>query len=212
MSKSRQARRQQRRNRRQQSRQGRAAATRSGGPNWQAWAWGGGSALALAGLIALVVIAGGGSSAGPDPQIEAQARAVNGGSDVRVYQGAQHTIYHSTAPLPTASAPRVDGLPTLVWFTWTGCSFCRLMEDYIYDVAEQFGERMIFVEKSVNDDGGDSRRYGVIGTPTFVLLDEAGGVIGRFGYQSGATALALAIDTVLVSGGSLGGATTPLGG
>ena len=208
MSKSRQARRQQRRTNR---RQGRSAATRSGGVNWQAWAWGGGIALAVVGLIALVALAGG-SSAGPDPQVEAQARAVNGGSDVRVYQGAQHTIYHSTAPLPSVSAPRIDGLPTLVWFTWTGCPFCRQMEDYIYDVAEQFSERMIFVEKSVNNDGGDSRRYGVIGTPTFVLLDATGGVIGRFGYQSGATALARAIDTVLLSGGSLGGETTPLGG
>ena len=208
MSKSRQARRQQRRTNR---RQGRPAATRSGGINWQAWAWGGGIVLAVAGLIALVALAGGGS-AGPDPQVEAQARAVNGGSDIRVYQGAVHTIYHSTAPLPTAGAPQIDGLPTLVWFTWTGCPFCRQMEDYIYDVAEQFSERMIFVEKSVNNDGGDSRSYGVIGTPTFVLLDATGGVIGRFGYQSGATALAVAIDTVLVRGGSLGGETTPLGG
>ncbi len=212
MSKSRQARRQQRRNRRQQSRQGRAAATRRGGVNWQAWGWGGAAALAVAGVIALVVLAGGGGSEGPDPLIEAQARSINGGSDIRVYQGTQHTIYHSTAPLPTASAPRTDGLPTLVWFTWTGCPFCRQMEPFIYDVAEQFSARMIFVEKSVNNDGGASRRYGVIGTPTFVLLDETGGVIGRFSYQSSATALAVTIDTVLTSGGSLGGRTTPIGG
>lgn len=212
MSKSRQARRQQRRNRRQQSRQGRPAATRSGGVNWQAWGWGGGAALAFAGLIALVVLVGGGSSAGPDPAIEAQARAINGGGDVRVYQGAQHTIYHSTAPLPTASNPQPDGQPTLVWFSGTWCPYCRQMEDFVFDVVGQFDDRMVFVEKSVDHDGGAARRYGVLGTPTFILLDETGSVIGRFSYQAGASAFGQAINTVLINGGSLGGETTAIGG
>ncbi len=212
MSKSRQARRQLRRARRQQGRQGRQAAAGRQRANWQAWAWGGGGLLAFAGLVVLLVTVAGGSSAGADPAIEAQARAVNGGSEVRVYEGAQHTIYHTTAPLPTANAPRTDGQPTLVWFSWTGCTFCRQMEDYVYDVAEQFGDRMVFVEKSVIHDGEAARRYGVIGTPTFVLIDASGEIIGRLSYQSGAAAFARTSATVLVRGGSLGGETTPIGG
>ena len=123
-------------------------------------------------------------------------------SDVRVLQGAPHTVQHSTVSLPSSANPRSDGLPTLVWFSGTWCHFCFEMETFAYDTAAQFAGSVHFVEKSVDHDRNAAGKYGVRGTPTFVLIDAKGGEIARFGFQRDKAAFAAAIAASLGQAGS----------
>ncbi len=116
---------------------------------------------------------------------------------VRVLTGSAHTVYHSTLPVPPQATPRGDGRPTLVWFSGTWCTFCERMEPFAHGTASQFRERLVFVEKSVDHDRAAASRYGVRGTPTFVLVDAVGEEIARFHYQSNAVAFADAILSAL---------------
>ena len=152
---------------------------------------------AIGGLVAFALVSGvGGGSAEADPAIASLAREAGGG-DVQVYTGSAHTVYHSTAPLPAAAAPRGDGKPTLVWFSGTWCHFCEQMEPFAFETAEGFGERMAFVEKSVDHDRPAATRFGVRGTPTFVLIDAGGNEVARFHYQRSAQDFAAAIEAAL---------------
>jgi len=131
-----------------------------------------------------------------DPATTSLARE-NAGGDVRVLTGAHHTVYHSTAPLPSTSALRADGKPTLVWFSGTWCEFCERMEPFAHETARTFTDRLAFVEKSVDDDWAAAARFGVRGTPTFVLIDAEGKEIARFGFQATASAFAQTIAAAL---------------
>ncbi|MEP7215365.1 MAG: thioredoxin fold domain-containing protein [Anaerolineaceae bacterium] len=117
-----------------------------------------------------------------DPAVAALARS-NAGGDIQVFTGAKHTVYQSVSPLPSAAAPRQDGKPTLVWFTTSNCSDCGRMDSFAHQAAAEFAKRMAFVEKAVDRDVS-AARYGVSGTPTFVLIDARGEEIARFGFQS----------------------------
>jgi len=162
-----------------------------------------GALAAIGGLLAFALLAGagGGGSAAADPETVALAREASGG-EVQVYTGSAHTVYHSTAPLASSVAPRSDGKPTLVWFSGTWCHFCEQMEGFALDTAEGFGERMAFVEKSVDHDRSAASRYGVRGTPTFVLIDAAGNEVVRFHYQSSQQDFAAAIEAALGQAGA----------
>lgn len=166
---------------------------------WRSWALG----LAVAiGVLAVVVLAvhAAGRETVQDPAIAELARE-NAGGDVRVLTGTHHTVYHSAAALPSVSAPRIDGKPTLVWFSGTWCEFCERMEPFAHETASRFKDRLAFVEKSVDVDRAAAARYGVRGTPTFVLIDAEGKEIARFGFQATAGAFGQVIEASLSRGG-----------
>jgi len=150
--------------------------------------------LAVAGL-AYVAVTGAGSST-VNPQLEALARETSGG-EVRVLRGSAHTVYHSDATLPTSNEPRADGLPTLVWFSGTWCHFCERMDPFAWETASGFADQLIFLEKSVDHDRGAASRFGVRGSPTFVMLDARGREIARFFYQADPTSFASTIESAL---------------
>ena len=85
----------------------------------------GAAAFALS-LVAAALVAcgdGGGAStpsaggtASPMDVAADLARELSG-ADVEIRRGPQHTVYHSLGTLPSASAPRADGRPTLIWFS-----------------------------------------------------------------------------------------------
>jgi thiol-disulfide isomerase/thioredoxin len=155
--------------------------------NWKAWLGWGAAALVLGG-IAFVIIRGPGQSA-ENPALMALAEESSGGP-VRVLTGSAHTVYHSTLPVPSRAAPRTDGKPTLIWFSGTWCEFCERMEPFAHSTANQFTDRMVFAEKSVDHDRTAASLYAVRGTPTFVLVDPAGDEITRFHYQTSASGFA----------------------
>lgn len=155
--------------------------------NWRSWAGWGATALVLGG-IALLIVRGPGQSTA-NPTLVALAEESSGGP-VRVLTGSAHTVYHSTLPVPSQATPRSDGKPTLIWFSGTWCTFCERMEPFAHNTASQFTDRLVFVEKSVDHDRTAASRYGVRGTPTFVLVDAVGNEITRFHYQSSAAAFA----------------------
>lgn len=138
--------------------------------------------------IMLPVLAGGGwmvvaaeRQTKEDPALAAVARS-NAGGEVQVFTGAKHTVYQSAAPLPSVASPRADGKPTLVWFTTSNCGDCGRMDSFAHQTAAEFAKRMAFVEKSADRDVS-AERYGVSGTPTFVLIDARGEEVARFGFQ-----------------------------
>ena len=152
-----------------------------GGRRVLGWAVG----IAVVAAIGFLVIGGiGGRTTDVDSGVQALAEQLSGGA-VRAIPGTAHTVYHSEQPLPTVSEPRSDGLPTLVWFSGTWCPYCEQMEPYAFETAAEFSDRMIFVEKSLDHDRDAAGRYGVRGSPTFVLIEADGGELARFvGYRS----------------------------
>ncbi len=172
-----------------------AADQKSGSVRWQLILLTGG-VVAIA-LVAFLFVSTRGSSAPSDPSLIALASANAAGAEIKVLTGSKHTVYQSTTPLPTSAAPRADGRPTLVWFSGTFCEFCEQMEPYAHPTAARFTDRLVFAEKSVDDDRGAATRYGVRGTPTFVLIDAKGREISRFGFQGNEQSFAAAIESAL---------------
>ncbi|MGE0059011.1 MAG: TlpA family protein disulfide reductase [Dehalococcoidia bacterium] len=161
--------------------------------DWKRW----GLVAAVIGLVAVFAfLARAGGSTSADPETAALAEA-NAGTEVKVLTGTHHTVYHSTAPLPTSDKPRADGKPTLVWFSGTWCEYCEQMEPWAHETASSFTGRIAFVEKSVDDDKSAASKYGVRGTPTFVLIDAQGKVISQFFFQSSRTAFRTAIEQAI---------------
>lgn len=167
---------------------------------WKQWsAWSVGIVAVVA--IGYAAVAYSGSQTEEDPAITALARE-NAGGPISVYTGSHHTVYHSSRPLPTSSSPTSDGRPTLVWFSGTWCEFCEQMEPFAHEVASEFRDRLIFVEKSVDHDRNAAGRYGIRGTPTFVLIDDEGRELARFGFVRNAADFAAQIEASLTRAGS----------
>lgn len=162
-------------------------------------AWGGGGILLLA-VVALVLRSGGIDVPEEVPATVMTQAERNAGTSIEVYRGV-HAVLHSPDPLPTEAAPSEDSRPTLVWFSGTWCHFCAEMEGFAHSAAGQFSDRMRFVEKSVDHDGAAARRYGVRGTPTFVLIDERGHELSRFSYQPDSGRFMQQIEAALTAAG-----------
>jgi thiol-disulfide isomerase/thioredoxin len=75
----------------------------------------------------------------------------------------------------------------LIWFSGIWCEFCEQMEPWAHATAAEFADRVVFVEKSVDHDRAAAARYGVRGTPTFILIDASGRHLSQFSFQSSAT-------------------------
>lgn len=162
--------------------------------------WGGGALVG--GVFLLAIVSGlGAANTEVDPGLVTVAEASSGGT-VRAIGGTRHTVYHSQQALPSADAPQVDGRPTLVWFSGTWCEFCERMSPFAHRTAAQFTDRVVFVEKSVDHDRDATSRYGIRGSPFFVLIDANGRELLRFGYQSSTDALASTIEQALASVGA----------
>jgi hypothetical protein len=130
-----------------------------------------------------------------DPAMAALA-AKNAGGPVETFSGAGNTVYHSTAPLPSVEAPRVDGRPTLVWFARANCAQCAKMRPFAQDVATGFTGEMVFVEKAVDRDAAAAARN-VPSLPYFELLDAKGTVLAEFGYQPDRASFETAVRAAL---------------
>jgi thiol-disulfide isomerase/thioredoxin len=167
---------------------------------WKAWLIGAVAVVAV-GVFGFFAIQGANHRTTENPATKSIAEENAGGVAVKVLTGPNHTVYHSTAPLPSASAPRSDGKPTLIWFSATTCEYCEQMEPWAHSTAHEFLDRALFVEKSVNDDPNAAGRYGVRGTPTFVLIDARGQPIAQFGFQPTQEAFRTAITKVLQRAG-----------
>lgn len=135
------------------------------------------------------------ASIAPSAAVEAKS------GQVRVLTGGPHTVHHSEAALPTAEAPQSDGKPTLIWFSATWCTTCASMEAWATDVGNEFAGRAAFVEKSVDHDRAAVSRYGVRGTPTFVVIDASGREVTRFFAPGSTAAFRTAIEQALGKAG-----------
>lgn len=181
------------------ARRSRQSARRRPGMDWKRVAlWS--AAIGIVAVLGYFAI----QLANPESSVDADTLTLaegNAGSNVDALTGSKHTVYHSSAPLPDANSPQPDGKPTLVWFSGTWCEFCHSMEPFAHSVMSQFREEAVLVEKSVDDDRSAAARYGVRGTPTFVLIDASGRQLTRFGYQPSADQFAARIAEALSLGG-----------
>lgn len=174
-----------------------AKARRSQPTNWKKWAGIGGALFAVAVIVYLAQSASGSSVSADTADLARQ----NAGSDVRVLQGSHHTVYHSDEPLPTSAQPRADGKASLVWFSGTWCERCEQMESYAHSTAAEFQRDILFIEKSVDHDESAANRYGVRGTPTFVLIDASGRELTRFSYLNNESEFRTTITKALKGAG-----------
>jgi thioredoxin-related protein len=76
------------------------------------------------------------------------------------------------------------------------------MEPYAHAVMAQYRDRAVFVEKSIDHDRDAALRYGVRGSPTFVLIDASGNEIVRFGFQPTAEQFSQVIEQALTAAGA----------
>jgi hypothetical protein len=149
--------------------------------------------VAIVGYYTLFITAG---VTSVDPATQ-QLAAEDAGGAVQAFTGPHHTVYHSMAALPSADAPQADGKPTLVWFSETGCKQCGAMESFAYQTAHRYLDQLVFVEKAVDRDAS-AARYGVAQPPMFVLLDERGAEVTRFGAEPNAASFDAAIRRALL--------------
>ena len=158
------------------------------------WSLGG---IAAVGLL-VVALTSQGTAQPADAATEQLAR-LNAGTEITAYSGSGHVVYHSDAPLPSADAPRADGQPTLVWFSATWCHSCEQMAPFAHETARAYGDQLVFVEKSVDHDREAAGRYGVRGTPTFVMLDATGREVVRFFGTADPASFATSIEQALAA-------------
>jgi thiol-disulfide isomerase/thioredoxin len=89
-----------------------------------------------------------------------------------------------------------------VWFSAVGCPVCERMAPFAHETASGYTDRLVFVEKSVDEDRSSTNPYGVSGTPTFIMLYVAGSEVKRFHGQRDANSFGLQIKQVLEALGS----------
>ncbi|MEO6397345.1 MAG: thioredoxin family protein [Tepidiformaceae bacterium] len=134
-----------------------------------------------------------------DPALASLARS-NAGGEVQAFTGAKHTVYQSVAPLPSEDSPRADAKLTLVWFTTSNCTDCGRMDDFAHRVAAQFTARLAFVEKAADRDTS-AARLGVTEAPTFVLIDDRGQELERFGFERTQASFSARVEAALRAAG-----------
>ena len=57
--------------------------------------------------------------------------------------------------------------PVVVMFYSPTCPFCKAMEPYFFDYAQQFKSSVVFARLDIASNPWTTERYGVMGTPTF---------------------------------------------
>jgi thiol-disulfide isomerase/thioredoxin len=67
---------------------------------------------------------------------------------------------------------------TVVEFMSYGCSHCRIIEPVVQEVARTLAAKVKFYRVNVAVDADLEERYGIEGTPTFVMF-ENGSEVGR---------------------------------
>ena len=56
------------------------------------------------------------------------------------------------------------------WATW--CGPCRMVSPFVEQLAEQYGDRITFVEVDVDEEPGLAQRFRVASIPNLVLLQD----------------------------------------
>jgi hypothetical protein len=120
---------------------------------------------------------------------------------VQAFQGTEHTVYQSMAPLPTAANPRTDGRLTLAWMSGTNCGNCSKMDGFVWQTLRTYAANAVIMEKDLGRQPLNAR-YGVTSPPAFVLLSPDGAVLARLNWQPNAAQLKQAIDAALRAAGS----------
>lgn len=85
----------------------------------------------------------------------------------------------------TTASLTTPGKQTVVWFSATWCNICRQMRPFIAPTVARHADTLVLSEYDVDRESNLAQQYGVRGTPTFVLLDDAGRELSRrAGYMS----------------------------
>lgn len=158
---------------------------------WLAWT----AVIGVVGALGVLFV----QSATQSSEVSAELEAIaieNARGPIEVYTGSQHTVYHATEPLPTQASPRGDGKPVLVWFSGTWCSFCKQMEPFAHQNANEYTGQFAFMEKSVDHDRDAAARFGVRGTPTFVFMTKTGEQVDRFSSIRDAESFRAKLDSL----------------
>lgn len=94
------------------------------------------------------------------------------------------------------------GQPTLVWFHADWCHVCQQIKPEVAELGEAYEGRVHFVRLNVDDPAARQAlsQYRVRATPTFVLFDAEGQILGNVPGWPGYDQLAAAFDQLLAGG------------
>ena len=71
-----------------------------------------------------------------------------------------------------------SGKPTLVEFSATWCTICMRMQPVVERMEAKYGNRVNFVILNFDREKALVEKFGIRGTPTFILLNSSGEVVG----------------------------------
>ncbi len=71
-----------------------------------------------------------------------------------------------------------SGKPTIVEFSATWCTICVRMAPVVEKMEAKYGDRVNFVILNFDKEKALVNKYGIRGTPTFVLLNSKGEIVG----------------------------------
>ena len=69
------------------------------------------------------------------------------------------------------------------WAPW--CGYCSFMNETIDALAKKYENEIEIIKINIDEDKELSDKYHIMGVPTYVLINDAGEIIGRIsGYQT----------------------------
>ncbi|WP_457556095.1 thioredoxin domain-containing protein [Candidatus Pyrohabitans sp.] len=71
-----------------------------------------------------------------------------------------------------------SGKPTVLEFSATWCKICVQMQPVVEKMKTKYGDRVNFVVLNFDRERSLAGEYGVMGTPTFILFNASGDVVG----------------------------------
>lgn len=94
------------------------------------------------------------------------------------------------------------GQPTLVWFHADWCHVCQQIKPEVAELGQAYDGRVHFVRLNVDDPAARQAlsQYRMRATPTFVLFDADGQILGNVPGWPGYDQLAAAFDQLLAGG------------
>ncbi|MBN1955039.1 MAG: thioredoxin family protein [Anaerolineae bacterium] len=79
-------------------------------------------------------------------------------------------------PAACQGAGPSEGNPTLMFFWAEGCPFCEQVMPIVNEIEDDYGRRLDVIYVSQDEEQGreTAHEYGIVGTPTILLLDRSG--------------------------------------
>jgi thiol-disulfide isomerase/thioredoxin len=151
----------------------------------------------------------GGVDAPSDPEAASESEPATEPETATEPEPEAKPVVIENAYIPTGAATDAEGLtaaeegrigqPTLVFFHADWCHVCQEIAPEMTEIQTEYAETVAFVKMNVDHAESTSarQRYGVRGTPTFVMFDARGRKIQQFSGWPGRQQMTGLMDSVV---------------